>query len=91
MEEYEISINDFGCSDGDCYLKGIFRPQGQHTNGGCHCLRKLHPLEMIEIRKALLFRDNKIKEAEAENERLKKALKEAEDRIFEWNDLSDEG
>lgn len=27
----------------------------------------------------------------AENERLKKALKEAEDRIFEWNDLSDEG
>jgi len=24
------------------------------------------------------------------NERLKKALKEAEDRIFEWNDLSDE-
>jgi hypothetical protein len=26
----------------------------------------------------------------AENKRLKKALKEAEDRIFEWNDLSDE-
>lgn len=37
-----------GCSDGNCVIR---RPVGQHTNGGCQCLKMLrYPEGQTEFR-----------------------------------------
>ena len=41
-----------GCSDGNCKLRIGPRP-GQHTNGGCHCLRDIPTARRIEIERKL--------------------------------------
>ena len=47
---YDIYAKQIGgCSDGHCVL---VKPQGQHTNGGCHCgergdEKRLHHLLVI--------------------------------------------
>lgn len=71
MSELKITVDDFGCHDGSCYLKGKYRFKGQHTNGGCNCLDGLKLDKSIEIRKALMFRDAIIESQSAEIERLK--------------------
>lgn len=32
-------MNELGCSDGFCYIKG--KAKGMHTNGGCRCVKNL--------------------------------------------------
>jgi hypothetical protein len=54
-----------GCSDGGCCLR--IGPVGQHTNGGCHCLRDL-PTE-LRIKIMRKFAHERARLAELERER----------------------
>lgn len=45
-------VNDNGCSDGNCKLR-IGECKGQHTNGGCRCLRDIPTPLRLRIERKL--------------------------------------
>jgi len=60
-----------GCSDGFCFLRGP--ATGQHTNGGCNCLRDIPmPLRSV-VRHRILRLMSELAACEAELEMWRKA------------------
>ena len=50
-----------GCGDGGCDIE---RPRGQHTNGGCKCLRGMRPDALLRLRTAIARDRKRIDELE---------------------------
>jgi hypothetical protein len=52
MRFHDDELAELACGDGGCIIQ---RPQGMHTNGGCHCLDSIrNPGDRVAIRKAML-------------------------------------
>jgi hypothetical protein len=48
---HDEELAALACGDGGCIIQ---RPQGQHTNGGCHCLDAIRdPYARMKVFKAL--------------------------------------
>lgn len=62
-DEYTVT----GCLDGYCHITG--ERTGQHTNGGCNCLRGLEPRIRRNVEKSFYRLRNKIDELESKLEK----------------------
>jgi hypothetical protein len=57
-------MSEQGCSDGNCCLR-IEPVRGQHTNGGCRCLRDVPTQLRIAIQRKLQSQRNEIERLQA--------------------------
>jgi len=60
-----VSEHQIGCSNGYCILRYNYKI-GQHTNGGCRCLRDLPTPQRIQANRKIRWQAERIAELEAQ-------------------------
>ena len=66
-------MSEQGCSDGNCKLR-LTPVTGQHTNGGCQCLRDLPTQLRIQVERKLWSLKTEIKRLQEHEATVKRAF-----------------